>query len=134
MKLDGIKNAAWEMKPQYRKNARWLFSPELCLQLAKLKDGEGNYLLRSDVTKAEAKSLLGYPIDESEFVPSTFTSGLYVGALIDWSTYWIVDSLNMQVALIDQLYAESNQDLWIIRTETDGCCVDEKGVIRVKLG
>ncbi len=131
---DNLMEAQGHMKSQYLKNARWLFHRNGITKIRKLKDGEGNYLWRAGLSEGKPNTILGLPVDISENVPNTWTTGLYVGALIDWSCYWIVDALTMEVQVVDQLFAETNQTLYIVRSETDGCCVDEQGVVRVTLG
>ncbi len=133
IKADNLMNCSGHMKAQYLKNARWLFHRDAITKIRKLKDGDGDYLWRVGLMEGKPNTLLGLPIDVSEYAPNTFTTGLYVGALIDWSSYWIVDALSMEVQVVDQLYAETNQTLYIVRSETDGCCVDEQGVTRVTL-
>ena len=71
--------------------------------------------------------LLGKPIIESEYAPSTMTTGLYVGAFADFSHYWIADALDIQIKrLAVELYAASNQVGFHVRSRTDGMPVLEK--------
>ena len=72
-----------------------------------------------------ADTILEMPFEESEYVPNTFTTGNYVGILGDWSFYWIADALNMNVQVLTELYAETNQNGYIARKETDGMPVLE---------
>ena len=95
---------------------------------------EGNYLWQSGLATGRPPTILDFPYDESEYAPSTFTSGLYVGLLGDWSAFWIVDAMDMTVQVLDQLYAETNQTGYIGRQETDAQPVDENAFVRVKLG
>ena len=69
----------------------------------------------------------------SEYVPNTFTTGKYVGILGDFSFYWIVDALNLEVQRLDELYAATNQIGFIGRMETDGMPVLEEAFVRVAL-
>ena len=69
----------------------------------------------------------------SEFAPNTFTTGKYVGLLGDFSNYWIVDALSMQMQRLSELYAETNQIGFIGRLETDGAPVLEEAFARVTL-
>lgn len=76
--------------------------------------------------------LLGLPVLMSEYVPSTYTTGLYVGMLADFSQYWIADNLNMTVQRLVELYAESNQIGFIGRMEVDGMPVLAEAFVRLK--
>jgi HK97 family phage major capsid protein len=70
----------------------------------------------------------------SEYVPNTFTSGLYVGLFGDLRYYWIADSLMFELQRLDELYAETNQVGMIGRWESDGMPILEEAFARVKLG
>ena len=60
-------------------------------------------------------------------------SASIVGIIGDLSRYIVADALDMQVQVLDQLYAESNQTGYIARMETDGMPTLENAFVRVKL-
>jgi HK97 family phage major capsid protein len=101
--------------------------------VAKLKTGAGEYIWRESVRAGEPDLLLGLPTYMSEYAPSTFTNGLYVGILGDFSNYWIADALSMDMQRLDELYAATNQVGFIGRMESDGMPVLEEAFVRVKL-
>jgi HK97 family phage major capsid protein len=78
--------------------------------------------------------ILEVPYVMSEYAPSTFTTGLYVGIIGDFSFYWIADSLKLEIQRLDELYAVTNQVGFIGRSETDGLPVLAEAFARVKLG
>ncbi|GMG82592.1 phage major capsid protein [Paralimibaculum aggregatum] len=130
---DGLINAKFSLKAQYLSRAVWIFHRDAVKQLAKLKDGEGQYLWRTGLTGSDPDTLLGRPIYMSEYMPSTFTTGKRVGLFGDLSHYWIADALDMQMQRLDELYAEANQVGFIARRETDGAPVLAEAFARVKL-
>lgn len=127
--VDNLYNVKYTLKAAYWGSARWIFHRDAVLQIAKLKDGEGRYLLNVDTNQ-----LLGFPMVVSENAPNTFTTGLYVGLLGDFRFYWIVDSLLFEMQRLDELYAATNQVGFIVRKEVDGAPVLEEAFVRVKLG
>jgi HK97 family phage major capsid protein len=136
---DGLINAKYSLKQQYRRKggsragARWLFHRDARKILAKLKDGNGNYLLnpgRGIVTEEE-DMLLDLPVDESEFAPNTFTTGLYVGLLANWNYYRIADAMSVEIQVLMELYAATNQIGYIGRLKTDGLPVLEEAFARL---
>lgn len=133
IQVDGLKEAKYTLKMQYRNRARWMFHRDGVKQVAKLKDGNGQYLWAESVRVGEPDRLLDLPLMESEYVPNTFTTGQYVGALGDFSYYWIVDALTFELQLLNELYAETNQVGLIGRLESDGQPVLEEAFARVKL-
>jgi HK97 family phage major capsid protein len=132
--FDGLINAKYTLKGQYWNRADWLFHRDCLKILAKIKDGEGQYIWRESVRSGEPDLLLGRPVMMSEYVPNTFTSALYVGILGDFSNYWIADALDMELQRLVELYAETNQIGLIGRMKMDGMPVLSEAFVRVKLG
>ena len=133
IKADNLIECVYTLKAQYRKNARWAFHRDAVKAIRKLKTGEGDYIWQSGIASDKPATILGYPYDESEYMPNTFTTGLYVGILANWGYYWIADALDMQIQVLLELYAATNQNGYIARKETDGAPVHENGFVRVKL-
>lgn len=133
IEFDGLLEAKYTLKAAYWPNAEWLFHRDAVKQIAKLKDGEGQYLWQPSQQAGQPDLLSGKPMMVSEYVPNTFTSGNYVGMFADYSHYWIADALSMQVQRLVELYAETNQIGFIGRLETDGMPVLEEAFVRVTL-
>lgn len=131
---DGLIEAKYSVKSQYWGKSDWLFHRDAVKGITKLKDGDGQYVWRISMREGEPDMLLGRPLRISEYVPNTFTTGQYVGLFGDLSYYWIVDALDLQVQRLVELYAETNQDGYIGRLESDGAPVLEEAFARVKLG
>ena len=130
---DNLIETKYSLKGQYWPRAEWLFHRDAMKQIAKLKDGEGQYLWRVSLRDGEPDTILNRPLNMSEYVPNTFTTGLYVGMFGDLSKYWIADALDLQVQRLIELYAETNQDGFIGRMESDGMPVLAEAFARVKL-
>lgn len=133
IKFDGLIEAKYALKAQYWGKARWIFHRDAVKQIAKLKDGEGQYIWRESVRAGEPDRVLNIPLSISEYAPNTFSTGLYVGIIGDFSFYWIADALNMQIQRLTELYAETNQTGFIGRLECDGMPVLEEAFCRVTL-
>lgn len=131
--FDGLIEAKYSLKAQYMAVAEWLFHRDAVKMLAKLKDGDGQYMWQASRTASEPDMLMGRPVNMSEYAPNTFTTGLYVGMFADFSKYWIADAMDMQVQVLKELYAETNQTGYIGRLESDGMPVLEEAFARIKL-
>lgn len=136
--MNGLINAKYSLKSAYWANARWMFHRDAVKMIAKLRDesggaGTGQYLWEPSKKIGDPDMLLGHPVAVSEHVPNTFTTGLYVGIFGDFSHYWIVDSLDMQIQRLAELYAATNQTGFIGRMEVDGMPVLAEAFARVKL-
>lgn len=133
IQFDGLVEAKYTLKPQYWPRARWMFHRDGVKQIAKLQDDDGQYIWRESVRAGEPDRLLGFPIFMSEYAPNTFTTGLYVGVLGDFSFYWIADAMSVEMQRLVELYAATNQVGFIGRLETDGMPVLAEAFVRVKL-
>ena len=131
--LDGLTNAKYSLKQQHLNNANWVFHRDVVKVIAKIKDGEGNYIWRENVRVGEPDILLGRPVRMSEFAPNTLTTGLYVGILGDFRRYWIAESSIAEVQRLVELYAATGEIGFIGRYKVDGMPVLEEAFARVKL-
>ena len=128
----GINLAKYTLKGPYWARAKWLFHRDGLRRIAALVDGDSRPLWRESVRVGEPDTLLSIPVFMSEYVPNTFTAGLYVGMLGDFSQYWIADSLTMRVQRLVELYAETSQVGFIGRLETDGMPVLAEAFVRLR--
>lgn len=131
--IDGLKNAKFTLKPQYWSNAAWMFHRDAVLRISKLKDAENRYIWAESTRDGEPDRLLGIPVLYSEFMPNTFTTGQYVGALADFSFYHIAEAMNFQVQRLNELFALNSQIGFIGRQEVDGMPALAEAFVRVKL-
>lgn len=133
MTFDGLTNAKYGLKQAYHARARWMFHRDGVREIAKLKDGNGQYLWRESVRAGEPDRIINLPVFISEFAPNTFTTGLYVGILGDFQSYWIADALDIDIQRLVELEARKNQTVFVARLKTDGMPVLEEAFVRVKL-
>ncbi len=131
--FDGLIEAKYTLKQQYWSVAKWLMHRDCAKLVAKLKDGDGQYIWRESVRVGEPDRILGAPVFMSEYAPNTFTASLYVAVLGDWSRYWIADALDMDVQRAVEKFIETNQVGLYGRMETDGMPVLAEAFVRVKL-
>jgi HK97 family phage major capsid protein len=134
---DGIISAKYALKPQYWGAARWIFHRTALRNIRQLKDSQNQYLWNPGgfgglgLVVGQADTLMGNPVILTEYAPNTFTTGLYVGAFGDFSQYWIVDALTLQVQRLVELYAVTNQTGFIARAEMDGQPVLAEAFVRL---
>ena len=117
---DTIKKAKFQIPQAYWGNLTWALNKTVLQNIALLKDGNSQYLLTPGIVAGESETLCGNPVKLSEYMPSTQTSGLYVGMLADFSQYYILDDLALQLQVLTELYATTNQIGYIGRREFDG--------------
>jgi HK97 family phage major capsid protein len=136
---DDFINTKFALKPQYWAKARWVLHRDVLKAVRKLKDSQNNYLWSpglgpgGGLTGGMPATLVDQPYEISEYAPNTFTTGLYLACLADWSFYWIAEALNLEIQVVMELYAESNQVGYIGRMEVDGMPVHEEAFSRLRL-
>jgi len=131
--FDGLKAAKYELKAAYWPKAQWVMHRDVMEVIAKIKDGNGRYMLQDSVIQGEPDRMLGFPVRLSEFAPSTLTASQYVAILGDFQNYWIVDSMDVEVLRLEELYARNNKDCFLTRMASDGAPVRAEAFVRVKL-
>lgn len=133
IQTDGLIEAKFSVKGQYWPRLSWAFHRDAVKQIRKLKDANGQYIWQPGISQSIPDRILEVPYFMSEYMPNTFTTGLYVGIIGDFSFYWIADALDMALQRLVELYAETNQIGYIGRLETDGMPVLGEAFARVKL-
>ena len=101
--------------------------------IRKFKDGNGQYLWSPGLSGGMPNTILDRPYVLSEFAPNTFTTGLYVLILGDFSRYWIADSLDLTVRVLPDLFTLKNQIGIKGQKNTDGMPVLEEAFQRLIL-
>jgi len=133
MTYDGLINAKYSVKSAYWPTSDWIFHRDGQKQLVKIKDSNNNYIWRESVSANEPDTLLGRPINLSEYCPNTFTTGLYVGAFGSLQHYWIVDAMDVDIQRLNEKYALRRQIGFLGDKETDGMPVLAEAFARVTL-
>lgn len=133
IRFDGLIEAKYTLKAQYWPRARWIMHRDGVKQVAKLKNGEGQYIWRESTRVGEPDRILGFPAFMSEYAPNTFTASQYVGILGDFSNYWYADALDMDMQRLVELFAETNEIGLVGRMESDGMPVLSEAFVRVQL-
>lgn len=133
--FDGLQNAKYSLKQQYLNNASWVMHRDLCKMLAKIKDGEGQYVWQGSVINGQPDRLLGAPVYMSEYAPNTYTANQYAAVFGDFKNgYWICDADSINIKVLKELYAVNNQIGYLVDYFGDGAPVLAEAFARVKMG
>jgi len=134
IEADNLIGQTTNLNAGYRENATWLFARPVIREIRQLKDGNGTYLLQPGLAFGTPGTILGFPFFESEYMPSTFTTGLYLGILGDFRRgYTIVDKMSFTMQRLVELYAATHQIGLIGRMRVGGAPVLEEAFTRVTL-
>lgn len=132
--FDGLKEAKYTLDEQYWAQAKWLGHSDFYKKVSKIKDSDGQYIWEQSTKVGDPDLLLGIATLMSKYAPNTFTTGKYVAALGDFNFYWVAESVNFEIQILEELLARSNEVGYIGREEVDGMPVLEEAFVRVKLG
>lgn len=133
---DGLLNCCFNLKAQYLQDptTRWIFSREAIKRIRKLKDGNGQFLWVAGIGTQEPPTINGIPYIMSEYCPSTFTSGLRVGALCCLRFYGIAQYPKIGVQTLLEKYALENCNAYIFQEHVDGAPLIPEAFSMVTLG
>lgn len=93
----------FSLKPEYRKNGKWLMNDETAFVLRRIKDADGNYIWNHS-----NDTILGKEVLISEYMPNA-TTGVSPIAFGDFSYYTIVDRDHTSVKAIREKFAMNSQ-------------------------
>lgn len=130
---DELIDTLYSLKEGYQKRATWIFHRDSIKRIRKLKDGNSQYLWNPGIAGGQPSAILDRPYVTSEYAPNTYTTGLYVTIVGDFSNYWILDSMGLEIQSLTELFALKNQIGFLGRKETDGMPVLEEAFARLIL-
>lgn len=131
---DDLIKTKMSLKPAYRRKARWVMSTDILTDCLLLKDKNDQYLWRPGLRDGDPDTLLGLPVIESAYAPSTKTSGSYIAVLGDFSYYWWAYVDEIEIKNLVELFALKNQLGFKGTAYADGAPVLAEAFSRVKVG
>lgn len=131
---DDLIKVKGKLRPGYRDSAVWLFHPDVLTKILLMKDANGQYIWRPGLVAGEPDRLLGLPIIESEFAPNTVAGSAFIGALGNFSYYWLTRLQGMGVQVLRELYAERNMTAYLCDMYLDGAPIQKEAFARLCYG
>ncbi len=133
-KADSLLDFVYHLKSQYRRSSktRMISSRAFIKSVRKLRDANDQFIWTPGLGTVQPETILEIPVIDSEYAPSTISSGNYLAVAGDFQFYYILDSLNFQIQVLTELYAETNQNGYIGRYEGDGAPVLGEAFARLK--
>jgi len=95
--FDEMKDITYTLKAGYRANANWVMNSLTMAAFAKVKDGDGRYLMQDAVTAGEAPRMGGYAVTIAEDMPD-IAANAHAVAFGDFNRgYLIADRVGMGI-------------------------------------
>jgi HK97 family phage major capsid protein len=138
---DNLIDMKYSLKQGYQTDpaTAWIVSREFVKRARKLKVATttgGNdleYIWQPGITGGAPDRILDIPYAMSEYVPATYTTGLYIAVLGCFRFYRIAQVAEMLIQRLVELYAATNEVGFIGRRWVDGSPVLEEAFARLKL-
>lgn len=135
MEPDDLINTKMKLRPGYRKNAVWFINTNVLTDIMLFKDKNDQYMWRPGLREGEPDTLLGLPVIESEFAPSTKTSGNYIAVLGDFRNYYkFAYWSEIEIQVLVEQFALKNQIGYLGHTLADGMPTLGEAFARIKVG
>lgn len=112
-----------KIKGVFRKNAKWRMSSDKLLEIRRLKDANGNYLLNPDIRGGFGMTLLGNEIEIEENA-TTICYG-------DFKGYYTNVVENMEIQILLEKYATQHAIGIVAYNSVDGAPVDTQRYIKL---
>ncbi len=94
---DTLVDFKYQLAAPYRQNASWLMNSQTAAYIAKMKDGQGNYIWREGLIADEPPRLLGRPVEIDENMPNIAAAAMPI-AFGDFAAgYLINDRIGIRV-------------------------------------
>jgi HK97 family phage major capsid protein len=127
-----VSNLYWQLPAQYRKNAKFVMSSPSAQNISNLQDGNGRFIWQAgdmfggglgsaqqDGSVVINPKLLGMPLVISEQCPAFAANGFPI-AFGDFKGYIMAERIGMTIRVLDELYAETDQKLYLLRYRFGG--------------
>lgn len=128
--FDDWTNLKYSLKEKYRSSAVFLVHRLVLNETALLKDGMGQYLWQPSRQVGFPDVILGTPVVETEWMPSAKSSSQYFAILGDFSYYWIVYDMGMEMQRLIESRAHTNEFEYLFRMKIDAQPVLEEAFSR----
>ena len=124
---DDVVALYFSLKPEYRKNGKWLMNDKTAFALRRIKDADGNYIWNHS-----NDTILGKEVLISEYMPNA-TAGLSPVAFGDFGYYTIVDRDHTSVKALREKFAINSQIGYLGSEFLDGKLVRPEAVKVLKI-
>lgn len=121
--IDDFLNLEHSVDIAYRKNANFMMHDQTLKSVKMLKDSQNRPLWLPGFAVKEPDTINGYPYSINQHMPQMAANARSV-AFGDFSKYFIRRVAGAQVLRLDQLYALSNQTVFVAFQRWDGNLVD----------
>ena len=103
------------LRPRWRQGAVWLMNTSTKGVIRKLKDSEGNYMLRMGLEVGEGNQLLGYNIEEMDHMPDIGANAFPVAFGNFDEAYMAVERIGLRITIDDNISSPGQVKFYVRR-------------------
>lgn len=134
IKADELIDLKYSLKGQYHARMAWVMHRNMVKNIAKLKDNNGAFMWQPSIQAGQPDMLLGRAVYMTEYAPNELKANAYVAVLGDFRNYWICDADTLEMKVLRELYATTNQIGYMFNYFGDGAPVVGEAFARLKMG
>lgn len=123
---DGLINLKYGLATPYRQNANWLMSSNTAAAIAKMKDGDGNFIWREGLAAGQPATLLGSPVEIDENMPD-IAADAYAIAFGDFNRGYLIND-RIGVRVLRDPYTAKPYVLFYATKRVGGGVLDPKAI------
>lgn len=131
--LDDLINTQMQIPEQFQGNACWIMNKSIFTGIRKLKSADGYPLLNPNITQGFGWELLGRPVYISQSAPATLATGLNALAYGDMSGLYCKLAQNIEVQVLNELYATQHAYGVVGYIEFDSKVVEPQRITRLRM-
>lgn len=141
----GLVALYWQTPAQYRRNGKFVFSSSTGEVISKLTDGNQRFMwqasdmfggglgaVQQDGSVVVQPKFLGMPVVITEHAP-TVTTNAFPISFGDHRGYIMAERVGMTVRVLDELYAETDQKLFLLRYRFGGGLAEDYKIKLLKV-
>jgi HK97 family phage major capsid protein len=131
--LDDLISLQLSVPEAFQPQSAWIMNKSLVGQFRKMKDADGKPLLNPDIRTGFGWTMLGAPILISENAPNAMTTGEKVISYGDYSGLYVKLAQNIEIAILNELYATSHATGVVGYVEFDSRIIEDQKISVLKL-
>ncbi|MGC0052196.1 phage major capsid protein [Brucella pituitosa] len=131
-KFDEFIDLLYSLKAGYRRRASWLLNSRTMGAIAKIKDGDGRYLLQQSVALGIPSTILGYPVEVDEGMPDIAPGSTPV-AWGDFESGYLIND-RMGIKILRDPYSRKPFVQFYTTKRVGGGLLDSNAIKLMKIG
>lgn len=133
LSIDDLIRTQMQIPDPFQGQAAWLMNRSVFQGIRLLKDTTGMPYLNRDLTSEFGWQLLGKPVLLSENAPGTIATGLSVLSYGDYQGLYVKVAKNVEISILNELYATSNATGIIGYVEFDSKVIEPQRITKLKM-